>query len=241
MTIHYGPEKTIFHLIKRYPMATRPVFCPVEGSVKVVDIDFQWHAGLAASQKKKSIQSLHQEANKQGIRNILEISTKSEEKLGRDLSAFNLKIDIPNRGKFYLESAYQGSKKFIAGGPYEDIYHLSALEAKTDPRLKNSGPISCFQFEGEEWPLNPLEGFYSWIYINAIIQNRENFRNLINYSGFTDIEFNPKKSVNCQAYSAALYVCLVNQGLLEEVTSNKKNFIDYLTSINKIIVQPSLF
>lgn len=222
-------------------MATRPIFCPEEGLVKVIDIDFQWHAGMAVSQKKKSIQSLHRAAHANGLSDILEISTKSEEKLGRDLSAFNLKIDIPNKGKFYIESAYQGSKKFIDGGPYEDIYYLSALDAKTDLRLKNSGKISCFQFEGQEWPLNPLEAFYSWIYIKAIIQNRENLSDIINYAGFTDIEFNPKKSVNCQAYSAALYVCLVNQGLLEEVTYNKKTFIDYLTLTNKKLIQPSLF
>ena len=221
-------------------MATRPVFCPVEGSVKVVDIDFQWHAGMAASQKKKSIASLHKAANKNGLDNILEISTKSEEKLGRDLSAFNLKISISNGENCFLESAYQGSKEFIEGGPYKDIYYLSPVEAKTDPRIRNSGPISIFKFEGEEWPLNPVEAFYSWIYIKAITQNKENFKDITNYSGFTDIEFNPKKSVNCQAYSAALYVSLVNEGILEEVIKNKEAFIKHLVSNDKKQIQPKL-
>jgi hypothetical protein len=221
-------------------MATRPVFCPKEGSVKTIEINFEWHAGMAASQKKKSIASLHKAANKNGLNNILEISTKSEEKLGRDLSAFNLKIAISNRGNCFLESAYQGSKEFTEGGPYEDLYDLSPFEAKTDQRIKNSGQISSFKFEGEEWPLNPVEAFYSWIYINAVTQNKEDFKDITKYSGFTDIEFNPKKSVNCQAYSAALYVSLLNEGVLEEVIKDKEAFIKHLISNDKKSIQPKL-
>ena len=33
--------------------------------------------------------------------------------------------------------------------------------------------------------------------------------------GFTDIAFNPKKSLNCQARSAALYVALARDGITE--------------------------
>lgn len=35
------------------------------------------------------------------------------------------------------------------------------------------------------------------------------------YDAFTDIEFNPQKSINCQAYSIALFVALTKRNLLE--------------------------
>ena len=37
------------------------------------------------------------------------------------------------------------------------------------------------------------------------------------YDGFTDIVYNPNKSVGCQARSAALYVGLTRAGLLDGV------------------------
>ena len=49
---------------------------------------------------------------------------------------------------------------------------------------------------------------------------------LIDYDAFTDIEFNPQKSINCQAKSAALFVGLVKQGSIDyknikEITQEK--------------------
>jgi hypothetical protein len=222
-------------------MANRPVFCPQDTSVDIKNIDFKWHPGMAVSQKKKSIASLHAEAQKEGINPILEISTKSDKKLGRDLSAFNLKILTSKRGNCFLESAYQGSKEFTKGGPYLDIYNLSAFEAKTDSRLTTSGEISSFVFDGDEWPLTPIRAFYSWLYIKALGQKNYIYDEITKYSGFTDIEFNPKKSINCQAYSAALYVSLVKEDLLEEVTKDKEHFIKFLVSMEQQEIQPSLF
>ena len=94
-------------------MATRPIFCPKDGTVHTVEINFEWHAGMATSQKKKSIASLHKAANKNGLDNILEISTKSEEKLGRDLSAFNLKISISNGENCFLERIRHKRKNLL--------------------------------------------------------------------------------------------------------------------------------
>lgn len=47
---------------------------------------------------------------------------------------------------------------------------------------------------------------------------------LLEYDGFTDIEFNPQKSLNCQAKAAALYVSLCRNGLLAGI----HNFDDFL-------------
>jgi hypothetical protein len=37
---------------------------------------------------------------------------------------------------------------------------------------------------------------------------------MLQYQAFTDIEFNPEKSLNCQAYSAALYLSMVKNNIL---------------------------
>jgi hypothetical protein len=80
-------------------MANRPIFVPCcKGSNLVEErvFDFKWASGFAEIQKKKNISSLHSEAKRYGINNILEISTKSDEEIGRRLSAFSLKIKLYN-------------------------------------------------------------------------------------------------------------------------------------------------
>ena len=75
-------------------MAIRPIFSPKLDAIGVEEkmIDFKWHPGMSASQKKKSIIELHLVATQVGIKNILEISSKSEIDLGIQLSAFNLLV-----------------------------------------------------------------------------------------------------------------------------------------------------
>ena len=65
-------------------------------------------------------------------------------------------------------------------------------------------------------PLNPKTVFYNWLYINAVLENPLLAAELLKYNAFTDIEFNPKKSINCQAKAAALFVALSRQGKIEQ-------------------------
>ena len=53
-------------------MANRPIFFPTDNKdepVSLKKVDFTWHAGLAKSQKQKSIKSLHDSAK--NILNLL--------------------------------------------------------------------------------------------------------------------------------------------------------------------------
>ncbi|MFW6017154.1 MAG: DarT1-associated NADAR antitoxin family protein [bacterium] len=59
--------------------------------------------------------------------------------------------------------------------------------------------------------------------------NNTSRSNLMEYDAFTDIEFNPKKSYNCQARSAALYVTLKKTGKFETLISSHENYINYFT------------
>jgi len=55
-----------------------------------------------------------------------------------------------------LECVYQASKVFMEGGPFRDLLERNPRDAKRDERLKTSGPLKEFQFEGVEWPLESL-------------------------------------------------------------------------------------
>lgn len=56
---------------------------------------------------------------------------------------------------------------------------------------------------------------------------------ILSYSAFTDIEFNPEKSINCQAYSVALFVSLHKQNLLDDAIASKESF---LSTVGKVLV-----
>jgi hypothetical protein len=216
-------------------MATRPVFAPTpEGQAFVLThaVPFTWHAGLSVSQKQKSIASLHEAAGQLlDLRPVLEVSSKSMSRLGVDLSAFNLMFRHPMTGNSVsVECAFQASKVFRDGGPYLDILRASSRDAKRDPRLKESGPLKAFRFNGQDWSLEPQTAFYDWLYLNALHQNRHLLALIKDYRAFTDIEFNPQQSINCQAYSVALYVSLSKRVQIDDAISSREAFLETLRS-----------
>lgn len=214
-------------------MARRPIFIPFqEGSrfVREVAIEFKWNPGFAPVQKKKNIVALHEAAKLRGFEKLLEVSTKSEEILGQRLSALNMPIALEDGSTIALECAFQGSKIFEGGGPFKDIYQKTSREAKADDRLRNSGKIIGFRFEGHEFPNEPKTAFYDWLYSRALALHIDYHERIDEYDGFTDIEFNPRKSVNCQARSCALFVSLVRKNLLDHATKSSDNFITTIRS-----------
>ena len=200
-------------------MANRPVFSASSKAhhVDVFPVEFVWNKGLAPSQKQKNIVAIHEGFKRRfPERKVLEISSKSLTPLGVKLSAFNLKKYVSSSGKYVpVECIYQGSKVFAAGGPFTDLYLGTSKAAKGDSRLKSSGALRSFSFEGRNYPLYPITAFYDWLYINALMENDELASETLEYDSFTDIEFSPEKSKNCQARAAALFVALHRKGLLE--------------------------
>jgi hypothetical protein len=211
-------------------MAERPIFVPAPDDpelVKEIYVRLKWHPGFAPVQKEKNVVALHESAAVLGYAPLLEVSSKSAEKLGRHLSAFHLKV-MSSRGELPLESVFQGSKVFERGGPFTDLYAADVRAAKRDPRLRDFGRIVSFQFDGTRFPTEPRTAFYDWLYINAIYPHHEWLTRLNRYAGFTDIEFNPERSVNCQARSCALFVSLMANGLLERAVESPEAFIGIL-------------
>ncbi|GHC64173.1 DarT1-associated NADAR antitoxin family protein [Limoniibacter endophyticus] len=212
-------------------MAERPIFVPVpeqEGYVRQISFEIPWAGGFAESQKWKNITSLHAAAERAGYAPLLEISSKSDTRAGQKLSAFNLRVQS-TFGELTLENAFQGSKVFARGGPFTDLYNVEPRQAKRDPRLQESGQLTSFTFDGYDFPLVPRTVFYDWLYLTAIFQHRDWIKERIDgryqYAGFTDIEFNPAKSFNCQARSCALFVSLMREGKLEAYMHTPQTFI----------------
>jgi hypothetical protein len=223
-------------------MAQRPVFVPsfdAKALVHKVMVEFTWHPGMSPAQKRKSITSLHQAAASEphNLFPVLEVSTKSSENLGLRLSAFNLMLEFSGR-KISVENAFQGSKVFEKGLQYIDLYNVTPREAKTDPRLKSSGKLIGFRYEERDWPLMPPTAFYDWLYLNALMQSPGLSSQLMDYHGFTDIEFNPNKSINCQAYSAALFVSLSKRSIIKNALSSAETFMKVVKRHSDSMNQP---
>ena len=208
-------------------MANRPVFVVSLDNKFCIreNTDFEFFSGFSDKQKKRCICSLHKEYLKANNgKKVLEISSKSEDKLGVDLSAFNLMFKTKSGKEVSVESAFQAGKVFENGGPYTDLLDVSSKAAKKDERLKSSGRIISFCFDGIEFETEPKTYFYNWLYINALNMQEDLAVQVMEYDAFTDIEFNPKKSINCQAEAAAVFVSLKRQGLLEAALEDKEKF-----------------
>ena len=210
-------------------MAKRPVFVVYDQKpfYKEEFIEFEYFSGFAVSQKQKCIESLHQAFLKNNINmKVLEISSKSKQKLGRELSAFNLMIETKKGQKYSVESAFQSSKVFENGGPYTDLLLQNSKTAKKDNRLKNSGRLKCFKYGNRVFNLYPKTYFYDWLYVNALYLNKDLAKQVLEFDAFTDIEFNPNKAINCQARSAAIFVSLYKNQILEKAIKDEKLFLD---------------
>ncbi len=205
-------------------MAERPAFLNHEGKVTGETYSFEWFPGFAVSQKQKSIESLHNAILERdaGAR-PLEVSTKSSVPIGVKLSAFHLRLQGHT-----LENIFQSAKVFERGGPYPDLLQVPPREAKRDRRLHESGGLKAFFYQGEEFPLLPRTAFYDFIYIAAVKESLapEEIAMIAAFTHFTDIEFNPAKSINTQARTAAMIKLLLEEyGCLPEFS--KEDFIRY--------------
>lgn len=215
---------------------TRLIFIPNRDSIGVVEqyIEFDWHMGMSAEVRKRSINSLHQEAQKQGFNNILEVSSKSEQEIGIQLSAFFLR----NIKGYPVENLFQSSKVFEKGGPYRDLLTVTPREAKRDERLRNSGNLIRFTFNNKNYPLEPVSLFYDWLYINVLfsernLELRERFFGS-KFDSFSDIEFNPEKSFSCQARTLALCVSLYENKSVREFIDNPIKFSQIFNLYRKV-------
>lgn len=133
--------------------------------------------------------------------------------------------------KIPFENIFQSSKVFENGGPYRDLLHVSSKEAKKDYRLRNSGKLIAFDFDGKSYPLTPMTAFFDYLYCKTLFDNPALWGALYDYSFFTDIELNPKRSKNCQARSVAIFLALERRNVLEDALSSFESFVEMVKTI----------
>ena len=202
-------------------MAGRPVFVPsVVGTQLVQEVQVRFLCIRArALPKKEKCSRTAPRPQRHGLSPLLEISSKSDLAVGQKLSAFHLKIEAEGE-MTTVECAFQGSKVFELGGPFPDLFLKTSKEAKQDPRLRESGRLIGFKFEGKSFPTTPMTLFYDWLYFKALYQHRDWIARREEWAGFTDIEFNPERSINCQARSFAAFISLIKRHRLEKAMSS---------------------
>lgn len=199
-------------------MAKRPAFFIRQEKVVQDNFSFEWFPGFSISQKQKSIESLHSAILEiDADARPLEISTKSKEMIGINLSAFNLRLDNDT-----LENIFQSAKVFANGGPYLDLLHVPPKDAKRDERLHNSGNLIAFRYQNEDFPLIPKTVFYDFIYFSAVKNSfaADEIKEILSYNYFTDIEFNPTKSIKSISF------------ILTDEKFAKENSLFYFSTFN---------
>lgn len=197
-------------------------------SFKKENIRFNWYPGFSVSQKQRSIHSLHKEFKERfGNFKVLEVSTASEEELGKKCSAFNLQLTLRNGDKYSVESLFQSSKVFKNFGRVNQHLDLDVRKIKSYIRsIEANDKLIEFDFLGLKFPLLPRTYFYNWLYVNALFQNKELSRFILQYDAFTDIHFNPNKSINCQAEACSIFLYLAKNSLLDDSIRNPKKFLE---------------
>lgn len=144
------------------------------------------------------------------------------------VSIFNLIDELSGGSRFWSEEVELRAKVFENGDPYLDLLDVLPKEAKRDKRLHNSGSLRAFRYQNEDFPLIPKTVFYDFIYIAAVKKSfaAGEINAISNYNYFTDIEFNPAKSINTQARAAAMIKLILDQyGELPDFS--KEQFIQY--------------
>ena len=196
-----------------------------------VHVQFDWFPGFALSQQRKSQISLHSNfLAAYPEQNVLEVSSASLYSLGAALSAMHLKKRT-KAGVTSVESAFQASRIFGPHGeigPFQDYLFLPGKECKKLVKTESRGLHSDrYLYEGMVFhaPAHFISLFYNFLYLNALCEeeNKDAAEMLLNleYTAFSDLA---TRSLNSQARSAAIFVSLVKNGLIEEV----KDYDSYL-------------
>ena len=209
--------------------AVRPVFQPgncARDPVMTLNVRFRWYPGLARTQQQQSIEALHEQTRNQHpeLGEMLEVSSRASQSIGRALSAFNLSLRLPGVGLVALESAYQCAKVHAHGGPWPEMMTLDPMTVRRRLTTYRDSPLCGFRLLGQDWPLEPCSLFYDWLYAHALRSHPGLLEQAREFAAFTDIAFNPKRSLACQASALARVMFLVERGRLDQALASPDSF-----------------
>lgn len=199
-------------------MAVRPVFLVNQNKpyFSEYNVNFVYNNGFAPCQKRKNIIAIHNAFHKDNSdKEVLEISSKSFDEVGVNLSAFNLMLYVESLGKrMPVEIMYHTGKVYKDSGRHLEILNMSPRESKKYLYQNKFGDIEYFIFENQRVAVDDFN-FYTWLYLKGLLENEQIARHLLKYEAFTDVEYNPNRSKNCQARAAAMFVSLYKQDKIQ--------------------------
>lgn len=108
-----------------------------------------------------------------------------------------------------------------------DSLHRSFLSAHPGARMLevSGGSPLVLGAELSAFRLEPRTFFYDWLYVSALAGHPELVNELEHRAAFTDIEFNPKRSINCQARSVFLFQGLRAAGVVDRALGSADAFL----------------
>ena len=136
--------------------------------------------------------------------NLPEISSRSGDPLGRDLSAMNLPAAGDPRGRV-VEAVYQGGEVLRRRRPRPPRTPVGTRGQKRDRERHREGPLGGFEHEGCRWPAETGSAFYDWLWTRSALARwgEPLVERLQRFDGFTDL-FHGAGAVACQARTAAM-------------------------------------
>lgn len=197
-----------------------------QGLIVEKTIEYEHFRGESQNQREKSILSMHHaiRAYESGGK-ILDVSKCSNERLGRDLAGVNLKYRTELGTAYPVMNIFESAKVFEGGGPYQDLLTEESRAVSQDRRLKGSGRLLGFHFEGEPYSLTPRHYFFDWIYINALYQHKELHEKIIAYDMITDLDYSMNSMFASSARACAYFISLYHADLLEDALTSNESFL----------------
>ena len=137
-------------------------------------------------------------------RRNLEISSRSSDRLGRELSAMNLPAAGDPHGRS-VEAVYQAAKCYGDGGPDTHVSGSGYEAKRRDRERRRQGPLAGFRHEGRQWPPKTGSAFYDWLWTRSALKHCGDgvIERLQRFDGFTD-QFHRPGALACQAKAAAI-------------------------------------
>ena len=134
----------------------------------------------------------------------LEVSSRSRDPLGRELSAMNLPAAGDPRGR-PVEAVYQAAKCYGGGGPDASGCDSGYAAKGRDRERRRDGPLAAFEHEGRRWPAESGSAFYDWLWTRSAIARWGIgiVDRLREYGAFSD-QFHHAGALACQAKTAAM-------------------------------------
>lgn len=159
------------------------------------------------------VEEHHDPAGAPADLHVLEISSRSDEPLGRSLSAMRLRA--ADADGLPVESVYQAAKCYGDRGPDGSPLPNGFDAKRRDRERRAAGPLNGFEHAGAFWPATSGSAFYDHLWIKAAAAHPA--QGLHGYPAFSDQFHRPGRSVACQARAAAMLVGLDRAGKLGTV------------------------